>query len=338
MDCDQISFWNYGGNQKIMSTTSKPIIVGLGPISSEIVAPVLGSGFTYIENPTPEDLAIADGALVRAAFEFNKSVFDAMPNLKVLARTGVGTELVDLKEADARNITVLVTPGSNTAAVAEGVIAHILHLSKRLGPLTKLVATGKWDQRTDYPVGDLANQTLGIIGYGRIGEKVADIASAFDLKILAFDPVANIPASNKVDSIAELLAESDFVTLHIPLTPETNGLIGKSELAAMKSGAILINCARGALVDLDAALESLNIGKLGGLGLDVFDPEPPKHHPIFDHENVVLTPHVMGLSNQATIATYVMAAEGARDVLTGVKPKAIANLQNNQNKQDRSTK
>jgi phosphoglycerate dehydrogenase-like enzyme len=321
-----------------MSTTSKPIIVGLGPISSEIVAPVLGSGFTYIEDPTPKDLEIAVGALVRAAFEFNKSVFDAMPNLKVIARTGVGTELVDLKEADARNIPVVITPGSNTVAVAEGVIAQILHLSKRLGPLTKLVATGKWDQRAKYPVGDLANQTLGIIGYGRIGKKVADIASAFDLKILAFDPVAEIPASNKVGSITELLSASDYVTLHIPLTPETNGLIGKSEFAAMKPGANLINCSRGALVDLDAALESLNSGKLGGLGLDVFDPEPPKHHPIFDHENVVLTPHVMGLSNQATIATYVMAAEGARDVLTGVKPKAIANLENNQHKQDRSTK
>jgi phosphoglycerate dehydrogenase-like enzyme len=314
------------------------MIVGLGPISSEIVAPVLGSGFTYTENPTPQDLAVAHGALVRAAFEFNKSVFEAMPNLKVIARTGVGTELVDLEEADARNIPVVVTPGSNTVAVAEGVIAQILHLSKRLGPLTKLVATGTWDQRTKYPVGDLANQTLGIIGYGRIGKKVADIASAFDLKILAFDPVAEVPTPNKSNSIKELLAASDFITLHIPLTPETNGLIGKSEFEAMKSGAILINCSRGALVDLDAALESLKNRKLGGLGLDVFDPEPPQHHPIFDHENVVLTPHVMGLSNQATIATYVMAAEGARDVLTGVKPKAIANLKNNQNKQNRSTK
>ena len=321
-----------------MSATSKPIIVGLGAISSEIVAPVLGSSFAYIENPTPQDLAIAEGALVRAAFEFNKLVFDAMPNLKVIARTGVGTELVDLNEADARNIPVVVTPGSNTTAVAEGVFAQILHLSKRLGPLTKLVATGKWDQRTNYPVGDLANQTLGIIGYGRIGKSVANIASAFNMKFLAFDPIAGIPASNKVDSIAEILTKSDFITLHLPLTPQTTGLIGKSEFATMKSGAILINCSRGALVDLDAALDSLNNGKLGGLGLDVFDPEPPKHHPIFDHENVVVTPHVMGLSNQATIATYVMAAEGVREVLTGVKPKAIANLKNNQHKQDRSTK
>jgi phosphoglycerate dehydrogenase-like enzyme len=321
-----------------MSTSSAPVIVGLGPISAQIVAPVLGPGFTYIENPTPQDLEIADGALVRAAFEFNKSVFDAMPNLKVIARTGVGTELVDLTQADARNIPVVITPGSNTVAVAEGVIAQILHLSKRLGPLTKLVATGKWDQRTNYPVGDLANQTLGIIGYGRIGKKVAEFASVFNMKILAFDPVAEVPTSFKVDSISELLSKSDFITLHLPLTPQTSGLIGKSEFAKLKSGAILINCSRGALVDLDAALEALNSGELGGLGLDVFDPEPPKHHSIFDHENVVLTPHVMGLSNQATIATYVMAAEGARDVLTGVKPKAIANLKNNQNNEDRSTK
>jgi D-3-phosphoglycerate dehydrogenase / 2-oxoglutarate reductase len=321
-----------------MSTSSIPVIVGLGPISSEIVVPIFGLHFTYIENPTPQDLAIAEGALVRAAFEFNKSVFDAMPNLKVIARTGVGTELVDLVEADARNIPVLITPGGNTTAVAEGVFAHILHLSKRLGPLTKLVATGKWDQRTKYPVGDLADQTLGIIGYGRIGKKVSEIASAFNMKILAFDPVAEIPVSLKAESIAQIFAESDVITLHVPLTPETTGMIGKTELDSLKAGAILINCSRGALIDLDTALVALNSGKLGGLGLDVFDPEPPKHHPIFDHENVVLTPHVMGLSNQATVATYVMAAEGARDVLTGVKPKAIANLKNNQNNQDRSTK
>ena len=318
-----------------MSTSSVPIIVGLGAISSEIVAPIFGSKFTYIENPTPQDLAIAEGALVRAAFEFNKSVFESMPNLKVIARTGVGTELVDLVEADARNIPVVVTPGSNTNAVAEGVFAQILHLSKRLGPLTDLVTTGKWDQRTKYPVGDLANQTLGIIGYGRIGAQVAKIATAFDLKVIVFDPFAQIPSSIKADSLSRIFAESNVITLHVPLTPETTGMIGKSELDSFRPGTILINCSRGALIDLDAALVALDSGKLGGLGLDVFNPEPPKHHPIFDHENIVLTPHVMGLSNQATVATYVMAAEGARDVLTGVKPKAIANLKNNQ---DRSTK
>ena len=321
-----------------MSTSSNPLIVGLGPIATEIVAPILGSGFTYIENPTPQDLAAADGAIVRAAFEFNKSVFDAMPNLKVIARTGVGTELVDLVEADARNIPVVITPGGNTNAVAEGTFAHILALSKRLGPLTKLVASGNWNDRTKYPVGDLEHQTLGIIGYGRIGKRVAAIASAFGMKTIAFDPMAEIPTALKANSLTELLSNADVITLHVPLTPETIGLIGRAEFDSLKSGAILVNCSRGALIDLDAALVALNSGRLGGLGLDVFDPEPPKHHPIFDHESVVLTPHVMGLSKQATIATYVMAAQGVRDVLTGVKPIAIANNANLENNKDRSTK
>ena len=321
-----------------MSTNSHPIIVGLGPIAAQIVAPILGPDFSYIENPTPRDLEVAQGALVRAAFDFNRSVFESMPNLKVIARTGVGTELVDLAEADARNIPVVITPGSNTNAVAEGALAHILALSKRLGPLTKLVASGNWSDRTKDPVGDLENQALGIIGYGRIGKRVAEIASVFGMKILAFDPIAEVPASIKVNSVKELLAKSDLITLHLPLTADTTGLIGKTEFEVIKRGAILVNCSRGALVDLDAALQALNSGNLGGLGLDVFDLEPPKHHPIFDHESVVLTPHVMGLSNQATIATYVMAAQGARDVLTGVKPIAIANKVNLENNKDRSTK
>jgi D-3-phosphoglycerate dehydrogenase/(S)-sulfolactate dehydrogenase len=247
----------------------------------------------------------------------------------------VGTELVDLDEADSRNIPVLITPGSNTNAVAEGTFAHILHLSKRLGPLTKLVATGKWNERTNYPVGDLESQSLGIIGYGRIGSRVAKIASAFGMKIFASDPYAVIPKEFSVESFEYLLANSDVVTLHLPLTDETSELIGESAFKFMKPGAILVNCSRGALINLDEALIALKSGKLAGLGLDVFDPEPPKLHEIFSHENVVLTPHVMGLSKQATIATYEMAAQGVRDFLTGVKPQAIANLKT---EKDRSTK
>lgn len=304
------------------------MVVGLGPISAEIVGPILGSGFTFIENPTASDLQKAEGAIVRAAFEFNKSVFDSMPNLKVIARTGVGTELVDLVVADSLGIPVLITPGSNTVAVAEGAFAHILHLSKRLGPLTKLVANGKWSDRDNYPVGDLENQTLGIIGYGRIGTQVAKIAAAFGMKVIALDPYADVPSEIKAGSLSDLLSRSDVITLHIPLTPETTLLFSEAQFAKIKPGAILVNCSRGPLIDLDQALLALASKKLGGLGLDVFDLEPPKHHAIFEHENVVLTPHVMGLSAQATVATYVMAAQGVRDVLTGVAPQAIANLKN----------
>jgi D-3-phosphoglycerate dehydrogenase/(S)-sulfolactate dehydrogenase len=308
-----------------MGDNTSKIVVGLGLIAAEIVEPILGSQFKYIQDPKPEDLALAQGALVRAAFNFNKSVFDSMPNLKVIARTGVGTELVDLAEADARNIPVVITPGSNTNAVAEGAFAHILHLVKRLGPFTKLVAQDRWDERTNYPVSDLAGATLGVIGYGRIGSRIAQIAEAFDMKVIAFDPYAQIPEQIKAGSLEELLKKSDVITLHLPLTPETTGLLNSKTFKSIKDGAILVNCSRGALIDLDAAYSALQSSKLAGLGLDVFDPEPPISHPIFNHENVVLTPHMMGLSNQATIATYQMAAQGVRDVLTGSKPQATAN-------------
>lgn len=308
------------------SSPQLKVVVGLGPVTTEIVQPVLGDGIRFIEVPTAEDMKVAVGAIVRAAYVVDKAAMDAMPVLKVIARTGVGYDLVDISEADARGIPVLITPGSNTNAVAEGVMAHALHLSKRLGPLTALIASGKFDQRTAYPVGDLEGATIGIIGYGRIGKRVAHLASAFGMKVVAFDPFVQVPGEIASTSLHDLIASSDFITLHIPITPESEGIISAERIAMMRDGTILINCSRGGLIDLDAALAALNSGKIGGIGLDVFDPEPPNHHPIFDHENVALTPHVMGLSKKATIATFVDAARGVRDVLDGRAPQAQVNL------------
>lgn len=308
-----------------MSETTTKLVVGLGPVTASVVAPILGSEIRFVENPTPEDIANAEGAIVRAAYIVDKKVLDQAKKLKVIARTGVGFDLVDIEESNRRGIPVVITPGSNTNAVAEGVLAHILHLSKRLGPLTKLVASGKFNERTNYPVGDLEENTLGIVGYGRIGQRVAHLAKALGMSVIAFDPYANIPAEIKAGDLDELFTKANVITLHVPLTKETTNLINAQSLKKFIDGTILVNCSRGALIDLDAALEALNSGKLAGVGLDVFDPEPPIHHPIFDHENVVLTPHVMGLSKQATLATFIDAAKGVRDVLDGVEPKAIAN-------------
>lgn len=301
------------------------IVVGLGPVATDIVQPVLGAAIKYIETPTDSDLSQASGAIVRANFKFDSTIFAKMPSLKVIGRTGVGTDLVDLKIADEKKIPVVITPGSNTVAVAEGTFAHLLSLSKRIKPLTNLVSQGKWSERTNYPVGDLAGNTLGIIGYGRIGKEVAKFATAFGLKVKAFDPFVEVP-SDISSSIDEIFKTSDYITLHIPLTPENENLINTKSFEKMKDGVNIINCSRGALINLDDALAALNSGKLGGLGLDVFDPEPPQHHEIFDHENVLLTPHVMGLSKQSTVATFIDAAQGVRDVLEGKTPKAIANL------------
>ena len=300
-------------------------VVGLGSVASEIVQPVLGAAIKYIEAPNEQDLAQASGAIVRASFNFNNEVFAKMPNLKVIARTGVGTELVDLEIADQKKIPVVITPGSNTVAVAEGTFAHLLALSKRIKPLTNLVANGNWSERTNYPVSDLHGLTLGLIGYGRIGKKVGEFARAFGMDLKVYDPFVEVPANLKA-SLDEIFKFSDYISLHIPLTVENEKLINTETISKMKPGVIIINCSRGALIDLDAALAALESGQLAGLGLDVFDPEPPIHHRIFDHENVLLTPHVMGLSKRSTIATFIDAANGVRDVLEGRVPKAVANL------------
>jgi phosphoglycerate dehydrogenase-like enzyme len=289
-----------------------------------LVEPLLSEHQRLIQDPTDEDLANADAAIVRAAYRVDRELLDRMPALKVIARTGVGTDLVDVAEANRRGIPVVITPGSNTASVAEGVFAHLLALVKKLSPLTALVREGRWEQRAAVDVGDLEGFTLGIIGYGRIGRRVARIAEAFELKVLAYDPFAEIPAEIRCDTVEELLAGSDFTTLHVPLTPENHNLINVDRLKAMKPGAILINCSRGGLVDLDAAYEALQSGHLSGLGLDVYDPEPPAHHPLFDHENVVLTPHLMGFTRQGMAHTVRDAAQGAVDVLAGRAPAAVA--------------
>ncbi|SEI97982.1 Phosphoglycerate dehydrogenase [Arthrobacter sp. yr096] len=304
--------------------TTPQIFVALGSVQPDLVEPLLSENQRLVQHPTAEDLATAEAAIVRAAFRVDRDMLDRMPALKVIARTGVGTDLVDLAEAHRRGIPVVITPGSNTASVAEGVFAHLLSLVKKLSPLTALVREGRWEHRTDVVVGDLEGFTLGIIGYGRIGRRVARIAEAFDLKVLAYDPYAEIPAAIRCDSVEELLAGSDFTTLHVPLTSENQNLMDASRLKAMKTGAVLINCSRGGLIDLDAAYEALKSGQLSGLGLDVFDPEPPTHHPLFDHPNAVLTPHLMGFTRQGMAHTVRDAAQGAVDVLAGRKPAAVA--------------
>jgi D-3-phosphoglycerate dehydrogenase len=308
-----------------MASLSTPqIVVALGSVEAGLVEPELAPHQQIIHNPTDADLARADAAIVRAAYRVDRDLLDRMPTLKVIARTGVGTDLVDVAEANRRGIPVVITPGSNTASVAEGVFSHLLALVKKLSTLTALVRDGRWDERSGVAVGDLEGFTLGIIGYGRIGRRVARIAEAFDLKVLAFDPFADVPAGIRCETVEDLLRGSDFVTLHVPLTPENHNLINAERLALMPVGAVLVNCSRGGLMDLDAAHEALLSGQLGGLGLDVYDPEPPAHHAVFDHGNVVLTPHLMGFTRQGMAHTVRDAAKGAVDVLAGRAPAAVA--------------
>ena len=220
---------------------------------------------------------------------------------------------------------MVITPGAGAAAVAEGAIGMALHLVKRFGPLTALVREGRWQQRTEVPVGDLDGATLGVVGYGRIGQRTAELGAAFGMRVLAYDPASEPPAEVRCADLSDLAARSDVITLHLPLTGQTRHLVDDAFLARVKPGAVLVNCGRGGLIDTDAVWRALTSGRLSGVGLDVFDPEPPGHHPLYRHPDVVLTPHLMGLSRRATAATFTAAARGVLDVLVGREPQAVAN-------------
>lgn len=309
-----------------MSAAHRPVVIGLGTVDPDLVTGVLGDGVDFVAEPTEADLAVAEGAIVRADAVVDAAFLDRTPRMRVLARTGVGTDLVDLDTATARGIAVVVTPGSGTRAVAEGVLAHTLALVKRVAPLTALVSAGRWAERdAGGPIGDLDGATIGIIGYGRIGRRVGELAAAFGMRVLAYDPFAAPPAEVACAELDELVAASDVLTLHVPLTPENHHLVDAAFLARAKPGAVLINCGRGGLLDLDAALAALESGQLSGVGLDVFESEPPVPHPIFEHPSVSLTPHLMGLTRKATAATFADAAHGVVDVLADRQPAAVAN-------------
>ena len=302
-----------------------PVVVGLGVVDTGLVAEVFTGRCRFVADPTDADLREAQGAIARADVTIDTAFLDRAPRLRVIARTGVGVERVDLDAATARGIAVVVTPGAGAVAVAEGAIAMAMHLVKRFGRLTDLVRSGRWADRDSVAVGDLAGSTLGVVGFGRIGQHAGTLGAALGMTVLAYDPVAEPPAGLRCGTLAELLSRSDVITLHLPLTPDTHHLINTETLGLTKTGAILVNCGRGSLIDNDAAFQALLAGRIAGIGLDVFDPEPPEHHPLFDHPDVVLTPHLMGLSGQATAATFTAAATGVVDVLDGRAPTAVAN-------------
>lgn len=306
-----------------MSTPPAPTVVALGQVAPELVEEHLPAGVRFVSHPGPTDLARAVGAIVRATARVDAELLDRMPRLRVIARTGVGVDRIDLDGAGRRGIAVVITPGTGTHAVAEGTLAMVLHLVKQLRWSTACVAEGRWAHRDERTLGDLDGSVIGIVGYGRIGRRVGELARAFGMRVLAHDPYAE--SGPELVGLDELRRRSHVITLHVPLSDATRGLVDDAFLRDVLPGTVLVNCGRGGLLDLAAAETALNDGRLGGLGLDVFDPEPPPHHPVFDRDNVVLSPHLMGLSAGATRATFAAAARGVTDVLQGRVPAALAN-------------
>jgi phosphoglycerate dehydrogenase-like enzyme len=267
----------------------------------------------------------AVGAIV-STDPFDAAVLRDSPDLRVIARVGVGTDSIDLAAATERGVVVTVTPGANEATVAEHTIALMLALSRRICEQDAAARRGEWNRTGPHLPGSLHGSTVGLVGYGRIGRLVAERLRGFDVRILATDPSAG-EADPDVELVAlpDLLAASDVVSLHAPLEPSTAGLIGVEEIRAMRTGAMLVNTARGGMVDERALLDALLDGHLGGAALDVFAEEPPAGNGLLGLPNVVATAHVAGLSERSIDEMTHRATASVVDVVAGRRPADVAN-------------
>lgn len=280
-------------------------------------------------------------AVILCADELDEELIAAAPRLKIIARYGVGYDNVDVGAATSRRIFVTYTPGVLSDAVADLTFALILALSRRMIEADGYVKSGEWSQGTRLPLGvDLARKTLGIIGLGRIGTKVAARAKAFNMNIVYNDIVRKRFAEEKYGvkrvTLKELLKRSDYVSLHVPLTEKTRGLIGKSELALMKGSAFLINTSRGPVLDQQALYEALKEKRIAGAGIDVYEKEPiASDQPLLKLSNVILTPHIGSATVETRLAMALMAVEDVIRVLTGKDPINAVNSELLQNRRTR---
>jgi D-3-phosphoglycerate dehydrogenase len=272
-------------------------------------------------------LAEASAVLIRSATHMDEEAIAAASTLKVIARAGVGLDNVDIKAATTAGVMVVNAPTSNIISAAELTVGHILSLARHIPAAHGALARGQW-QRSKYTGVELYEKTIGIIGLGRIGALITARMQAFGTNIVAYDPYVTAARAQQLGvillSLDELLATSDFITIHMPRTPETTGMISTDQLALMKPTAFIINVARGGLIDEDALYVALKSGRIAGAGLDVFVNEPPTDSPLLGLENIVLTPHLGASTDEAQEKAGVSVARSVRLALDGeLVPDAV---------------
>lgn len=259
------------------------------------------NGYEVVEQfYEPEELGTAlqdfDVVVVRSATKVRKPIIDKAcesGKLKLIIRGGVGVDNIDVSYAEEKGIKVANTPNASSASVAELALAHMFAISRFVSHANVTMRDGKWEKKK-YKGIEISGKTLGLIGFGRIAKSLAEKAEALGMKVMYTNNHGKVEGFDKYEycSLNDLLAKADYVSLHIPFVKERGVVIGKEQLAMMKDGAVLINCARGGVVDEAALLDALNSGKIRGAGIDVFESEPTTNTELINHPNVSVTPHI----------------------------------------------
>jgi D-3-phosphoglycerate dehydrogenase len=299
--------------------------------SLQAVADPCGPG-TATAQPDPFiGIEGADAALISSVLRWNDAVFSRARRLRLLTRVGIGVDNVDVAAATAYGIPVANTPDGPTESTAEHTWALILALSKRIYRADRLVQRNGWTRSPELMGMELAGKTLGVVGLGRIGSRVAQIGRAFGLSVLAYDPAmpwerARTVGAILAENLEAVLRQSDIVTLHAPARADTVGLIGEAQFAQMKRGVYFVNCARGALVDEAALLAALRSGQVAAAALDVLAQEPPPaDHPLFGLDHVIITPHIGSFTEEGVRKMLINAIEQTLCGLRGERPTNLIN-------------
>ena len=312
---------------------SKPVVLIAEELSPATIA-VLGDQFEIRNcdganrSELLSNLATVNAVLIRSATKMDAEAVAAAPNLKIIARAGVGLDNVDVPAATAAGVLVVNAPTSNIVSAAELAVSLLLAVARNVVPANLALKNGQW-KRSQFGGVELQGKTVGIIGMGKIGMLVAQRLSGFDMKFVAYDPyVKAAPGGGpeiRMVSLDELLAESDFVTIHIPKTSETAGLIDSAALAKMKPSAFVINAARGGVLDESALFDALKAGTIAGAGLDVYATEPCTDSPLFALDNVVATPHLGASTEEAQEKAGVAVAESVVAAFAGTEVPGAVN-------------
>jgi D-3-phosphoglycerate dehydrogenase len=272
-------------------------------------------------------LADVDAVLIRSATKMDAEAIAAAPKLKVIARAGVGLDNVDVPAATQAGVMVVNAPTSNITSAAELAVGLMLAAARHISPASQALKGGAW-KRSKFGGVELLDKTVGIVGLGRIGALVAERLRGFGMHIVAYDPYTTPAKASQLGArlvdLDELLATADFISIHLPKTPETLGLIGADALAKVKPGVVLVNAARGGIVDETALAEAIRSGRVGAAGLDVFAKEPCTDSPVFEFDNVVVTPHLGASTEEAQEKAGVSVARSVRLALSGeLVPDAV---------------